>query len=295
MTLERPMADLGSKLRQAREKKGVSIRQVSTNTKIGAAVLEGLERNDISKLPTGIFGRAFVRSFAAEVGLDPEVALQEFTEQFRGDLATVTHVPTEGVDDHEARERRTQRRRRTLIVGVAVVLLAVGAVSYFGIEHLQSLWAMALSRTQSSKVVDTTPAEPAPAPADAAPAPVQTEPASDAAAAPPVSATAGGEARSENERPSSDAPADRLNVVLKVTRSCWVAATVDGKKQFQRVLKPGDDRALEVQNDLVLTVGDAGAVKMTINGMEAKSLGRSGEVVTDRLTLSNMKRFLASH
>src|SRR5262245_15207872 len=104
MSAERSSGDLGRKLRDARERKGVSLREISNRTKIAVAVLEGLEREDISKLPSGIFGRAFVRSFAAEVGLDPEASIQEFMLQFRDDLATVGHPPSERIDENEILE-----------------------------------------------------------------------------------------------------------------------------------------------------------------------------------------------
>src|SRR3954466_6758385 len=66
------MDDCRRQLRQARERRGISLRQIAAATKIAAAALEALERNDISKLPGGIFSRAFVRSYASEVGLDPD-------------------------------------------------------------------------------------------------------------------------------------------------------------------------------------------------------------------------------
>ena len=63
-------ADFGSRLRAAREARGVSLRDIAAATKISVLVLEALERNDASRLPGGIFSRAFVRSYAKEVGLD---------------------------------------------------------------------------------------------------------------------------------------------------------------------------------------------------------------------------------
>ena len=47
------------------------------------SALEALERNDISRLPGGIFSRAFVRSYAIEVGLDPEATIQDSSRSFR--------------------------------------------------------------------------------------------------------------------------------------------------------------------------------------------------------------------
>ena len=114
MTAERPACGSWQKLREARERKGVSLRQIANTTKIAVAVLDGLERNDISKLPGGIFGRAFVRSFATEVGLDPEATIQEFIAQFRDDSVAAGHPPSEQIEDNGALES-TRRRARTLL------------------------------------------------------------------------------------------------------------------------------------------------------------------------------------
>src|SRR6266487_4924863 len=81
------MDDFGGKLRQARERRGISLRQIASSTKIAAAALDALEKNDISKLPGGIFSRAFVRSYAVEVGLDPDETVKEFLERFQADPA----------------------------------------------------------------------------------------------------------------------------------------------------------------------------------------------------------------
>ena len=71
----------GSRLREARERRGISLRQVANATKISMGALEALERGHVSRLPGGIFSRAFVRSYAIEVGLDPEATIQEFIAQ----------------------------------------------------------------------------------------------------------------------------------------------------------------------------------------------------------------------
>src|SRR3989337_2118994 len=94
---DRPPGDFGRSLREARERRGVSLRQIANATKIGVSALEALERNDISRLPGGIFSRAFVRSYAIEVGLDPEQTVRDFLVQFPHDSVTAgsPHVPLE--------------------------------------------------------------------------------------------------------------------------------------------------------------------------------------------------------
>src|SRR5919107_707584 len=76
------MNDFGGRLRQARERRGISLRQIAASTKISVAALEALERNDVSKLPGGIFSRAFVRSYATEICLDPDATVKEFLQRF---------------------------------------------------------------------------------------------------------------------------------------------------------------------------------------------------------------------
>src|SRR5215510_9477380 len=96
--------DFGSKLREARERKGVSLRQIANRTKISIRVLEALERNDISRLPGGIFSRAFVRAYAGEVGLDPEETIQEFVAQFPHDSVIAGHSTSDPIEDNLALE-----------------------------------------------------------------------------------------------------------------------------------------------------------------------------------------------
>src|SRR5256886_4306245 len=104
MSADRPTGDFGGKLRAARERRGVSLRQIANATKISIGVLEALERNDISRLPGGIFGRAFVRSYAIEVGLDPDDIIQDFVAQFPHDSITAGHRAAEPIEDNEAIE-----------------------------------------------------------------------------------------------------------------------------------------------------------------------------------------------
>jgi hypothetical protein len=80
--------------------------------------------------------------------------------------------------------------------------------------------------------------------------------------------------------------------LLSATRPCWVSATVDGKKTIERLLQPGDQQTIDVRRDMVLTAGDASAIALTLNGVEARPLGKTGEVVTARFNLTNFKTYL---
>jgi transcriptional regulator with XRE-family HTH domain len=68
----------GSELRRARERRGLTLEQISGLTKVSISHFAGLERGDISKWPSGIFRRAFIRNYAVAVGLDPDETVARF-------------------------------------------------------------------------------------------------------------------------------------------------------------------------------------------------------------------------
>jgi transcriptional regulator with XRE-family HTH domain len=73
-------SSFGTRLQSQREKKGVSLAEISRQTKIKASLLESLERGDLSYWPHGLFGRAYIRSYAQAIGAEPESLLREFLE-----------------------------------------------------------------------------------------------------------------------------------------------------------------------------------------------------------------------
>jgi hypothetical protein len=77
-----PVDDVGAWLRDARESAGISLEHIAEHTKVGRSLLAALERNDVSHWPAGIFRRAFVRSYADMVGLDPDIAVAVFLRAF---------------------------------------------------------------------------------------------------------------------------------------------------------------------------------------------------------------------
>jgi len=260
---ERDPTGFGARLREARERKGISLRQIADRTRISVAALEALERNDIKRLPGGIFSRAFVRAYANEVGLDPEDTIREFVSQFPTDSVTVGHAPSRPIEDNDAIE--SDRRIAASVLWLVLIALPLtGVVLYF----------TTAGRPNAPAATETT-ASPSPS---AIPESASAEPPSQI------------RARAE-ERPAATA-GDTLRVVVTATDRCWVSAIVDGERSLQRELVAGEKHEFDVRRELVITAGNAGALDMVVNGVEAKPLGKSGQVVTARLNLGNFKDYL---
>ncbi len=72
---------LGARLRAERERRKITLESIAANTNIRAGLLSDLEKGDVSRWPSGIFRRSFVRSYASAIGLDPDEVLDEFLER----------------------------------------------------------------------------------------------------------------------------------------------------------------------------------------------------------------------
>jgi cytoskeletal protein RodZ len=268
------MSDFGGQLKQAREQRGISLRQIASATKISIVALEALERNDFSRLPGGIFSRAFVRAYALEVGLDPDRTVEEFLVEYeQNHNAAVEKAVPEVTDDDRAfleRQRRAARWLRGISAGVLIVL-AGGAIAW------------RFSRTHTTAAPVATPAE---TPAENAADPV--EPPAEVTTAPAEAETA-----PEAEGAAAAVPADQVALRLQITADCWVRATVDGTVVLEQTLAPGDTRELKPGREVYLQVGNAGAVRWWINGQPAKSLGQTGQTAAERINRTTLAGFLA--
>src|SRR5688572_30881046 len=71
----------GARLRLQRERKRVALSDIVERTKIKLSLLEGLERDDMSQWPAGIYRRSYFRAYAQAIGLDPGAAVREFLER----------------------------------------------------------------------------------------------------------------------------------------------------------------------------------------------------------------------
>jgi len=104
------------------------------------------------------------------------------------------------------------------------------------------------------------------------------------------SSASGAGARSSAPPPASppSGTAKRgLTIVLRARHACWIRAVLDGQRAAEHLLNAGAEITLQADNEVMLRVGNAGAISMTVNGRETDPLGRLGEVVTRRITRTN--------
>lgn len=259
-----PARTVGARLRDAREKRGVSLRQIANSTRISVMSLEALERSDLSRLPGGIFTRSFIRAYAQEVGLDPDRTIQDFIAELPAEAATATAHPA-AVEDGE----KLESDRRAVTTAFRLILVSVPIVGLF--MYYSSRPQLEIERSPAATV--------------------ESSAVSDPVASPPEPTASPREAGMAV--PAAGVPVRDLTMQMAPRATCWVSVNADGERVFSGLMAAGEKHAVTAREQIVVNVGDAGAFEYTLNGRPGRALGAPGEVVSKRITLSNFSEFLA--
>lgn len=72
------MREIGEYLRQVREEKNISLKDVQETTKISLRYLEAIDRGDFKGIPGEVYCKGFIANYASAIGLDPQYVLQRY-------------------------------------------------------------------------------------------------------------------------------------------------------------------------------------------------------------------------
>jgi len=250
------LLDPAARLREAREAKGLSLRQVAEATKLSVRALESLERDRVSELPEGIYRRSIVRAVAREVGLNPEQVLAQFAALHPDDLPAPDRVVVV--------EEKAARSSHKLIAFVSAVLPVIAGAAYF---------AMPITRPPSVE---------RPQPVTVAAHRIQ--PASGEIV--PVGGF--------SETPLATRPVPVV-VTLTISSRCQLRIVADGNEILGRTMEQGETVPIELGDELLLLGDNASAVQFSINGQAGRLFGKPGDVLSARIGRDDYQDFLVRY
>jgi cytoskeleton protein RodZ len=132
-TAEPDRVAFGEFLRQARERRRLTLEQIAGETKIAPRLLTSLEQGDVQPMPKGMYRRAMLRAYAESVGLDTEAALSQFERTFEEPPPREVALPTLPVPPPTV--RTGGRRRMPLpLAGVAAAAVAVAVLGAWALS-----------------------------------------------------------------------------------------------------------------------------------------------------------------
>jgi transcriptional regulator with XRE-family HTH domain len=289
---------IGSELRDAREQRGVSLREISERTNIRLPVLRAIENDDFRLVPGSVIMRGFLKLYAREVGLDPEVIGRRYTEQLESSPADrpVEEVPAEDRDHGgsvEAGDGITGFNR--LSVAVAAALLVLMAAGYL-LSSRRAPETVAADRPGDAATPGSGAALPVPGPGTVpgtAPAKVDTPKPSPLAEPAPAAVGTAAASVPDPARASSETPSNVVRVDLQATGEVWIAATADGRQVAYRMLASGERLPIRATREAILRIGIPANVTVSINDQPIRPFERPGTPTTLTITPANYRELLA--
>jgi cytoskeleton protein RodZ len=291
----------------------VSLEEISKATKISVRLLEAVEADRFDLLPGGIFRKSFIKSYAKYIGLNDEKFVQEYS--LSADAASGL-PPGEEKFNLGITPGTRQNRGLKIAAGVIISLLIIVASFWYlgssgsgtGVDNSgrAAYPASSTAPVQSSR--STVPKEVRSSPPNVNPA-VRTDslPASTQPVPSTTSPSQGPELKVLGERSNTESIpsavagnglAGRLkpeDLTLKVaaTEKAWLSVGAGETPLYSGVLQPEEIRKFSLQKPLRLVLGNAGGVKLSINGRPFVPLGNSGDVRVLQISAENFQQFLA--
>ncbi|WP_457572245.1 helix-turn-helix domain-containing protein [Desulfovulcanus sp.] len=293
------LLELGQKLKQEREAKGISLEQIQQKTKISVHILKAIEQGDTSLLPHPVYAKGFVQNYARNLGLDWRDIGEQFASLYSVDdeYENLEELPTSL--DAKLGRRRLYRSSKIIALsalGIILVVLVWLAISSFfssekdvqGIEKNSSLLEekqkndIGLGQNGSGTINDSESKNSSGLIFEAGNETVVDE---------------NGKEVKETEESKNDTvkkeklpvlndqeQADKLEkVTIKAFEPCWIQAKID-EVQREFYLRPGEKIGLKFTKYLRLRLGNAGGVKLTYNDQDYPLQAKSGQVKTLEFT-----------
>jgi cytoskeleton protein RodZ len=315
------MTAIGETLRRERLRRNLELDEISRELKISHKFLEAIEEERFDQLPRGVFAKSFVRQYARLLGLDEEELAGEvqraveppgtgpqFAERAPQPPPSEIHVPRVEALDTVSDNRRFSRSSSLPALAMVVVVMLVCSGVY-------ALW----QRSRRS----STPREESPVPAQTAQAPQSpspvTQPSGSPQSAQPQSAQVQPPAPISGTRPAGDSavagtpglstappaaspavappqesvtrvqlPASNPNAPVRVAVTAdelvWVLVRTDGKFSFSGTMEAKQSRTFDANETVMVRLGNAGGVTITLNGQPVGAVGPKGQVRTVQFT-----------
>ncbi len=246
----------GERLKREREMREVSLKEVTTATRIGPRFLEALENEEWDKLPGGIFNRGFVRSIARFLGLDEENLLAEY-DLARGE---------QGLPVPQPYENKIPRPPIWVpILAVLALAAVVGGLIAGGIYGWRRYAAHRAAKQSSSSAL----------------LPSQTQ-SGTASVIPTTSA----DPSSHSTTSSAAVP---LDLAVSTSAATRVRILADGTLLLDAELPAGKTRHFSASQQFEVTAADSSAVLLELNGRAMPPVGSPGASGTIVLSQKDLR------
>jgi cytoskeleton protein RodZ len=253
---------VGEVLKKERLAKGISLEKVASDIKIRVTYLKAIEEGAFDSFPADVYTIGYIRAYALYLGIDPDPLIKEFKDSKR----TVTEYPSEEqcrgsgrlrngavVSLVNAVEPLAKWSVRGVISGIIILLIVIFMASVFrktGEIKSQKIFPPPGEKSGINSTMQHTVPQLLLSPND-----------------------------SGQQRGDKDNAGTASGLILKIVASelTWLKVETD-EKTYEATLRPGESVQYESKKGFKLKLGNAGGVRLNLNGRDLGSPGKSGEV-----------------
>ncbi len=278
-------------LKAAREEKEISIKDLHQNTRIDTKYLEALEDGNYSILPE-VYVRAFIREYAAEVGLDVEETLRKYELAKSGKnfndaeaeetipqeekTETAKSVKTDFGNEQIQTAAQENKKQNNMIIFAASGIILLGII----------LFLIFSGGSDNEIIIENKYSVPETGKTEQTETIAKTE-------------TKTKEVSPEKETQKTEPTTEEITAVipenpfsLKITGTdtVWVRAKIDENRTEEFMLYPEISRTIEVNGIINLLIGNSAGVELYVDGKKLEFAGEKGKVRNLIVTKDGIKK-----
>jgi cytoskeleton protein RodZ len=265
------METIGKYLKRERELRNISLKEISTATKIRESLLKAIEEDRHDLLPTPVFVKGFLIAYGKYIGLDP------------GDVVLRYESDLKELHGYEEKVPHPQRRKGLnprLLLGAILLIVGIAMIFLNPWRGPREQDQHAPARVEETPSVrEETPSPPLVPKREEVARPVEGTISREEAV---PAETSLGEGMAEPRQPSGG----DLILQIKAVEETWIALQVDSDVPREMILKAGETFSQRADNHIKLKIGNAGGVNLIFNGVPLGPLGDPGRIARLSLTKS---------
>ena len=304
---QRTGLSIGPALRSAREKRGLSLEEVERATKIRIRYLEGLEREEYDMLPARIYARGFLKTYANFLGFDGETLSRELEdgptggeeagksdarespESLSGSMEPRPSGPLPVARALSGPDGRTSAMSLPLYAIAGVALVAFVGVVYLLVSGLHVFDGSGRQQNHDNAgFVSNNKASNKGGTPVSKTVKKKKKSANGSRGGTKKSAVPGTIGGGKSSPPPARTDQGPLEAGVRVVDAdSWIEVRTDGIISYSHLTQPGFSQTFEAKRRVVILTGNAGAVRVSLNGQNLGALGQDGQVLTKVYTVKN--------
>jgi len=256
------MVSPGARLKGIRLERGISLEEVQKKTKIHLNILKAIEGDSLTNL-SPVYLKGFLKIYCRFLGLNPQEYITDYKEPASPEPAVVTGPVSDKPIKSDPFFKSPAIRlpsfkdisKKVRNAFVFILILIILGAGLFKLGKFISSRPKLRPKTTSKFAAVVKPKREAAKP---------TMPVAKGKAAAPVT-------------PIKKEASSGIRLGIRTKENCWVSLKADGHLVFQRVLEKGRFESWQAKDKIELSLGNAAAVELEVNGQLFSNLGRKGQ------------------